>query len=321
MNNINKVNQPFHVFFCKGSHFNDNCDKCATLNDCKQQLSLQGQCFIRMSKGHLFKNCDSYKKCYYRKRAGHHNRCICPKQFARSSEAPTSDQSFVTNVDQCSDKDHIKNNTATDTSLTISAETDRPSGDSDHMLLASGERVPLQTALAPVCCGDGSVISARILLDSASRRTFMTNQMAKLLRLPSQRKETLSVCTFGSRGPQNIETYVVHFNIITKDGTQLNLQANVLSHITSPIQRGPLQQLDLEFLQLISLTRLADVVPKSSEMASIDILVGSDSFWSIVSSGSIVLPSGLFFYPPSWDIYLWENFQITTVILNLIIIS
>jgi len=48
--------------------------------------------------------------------------------------------------------------------------------------------VLLQTAVAPVCCGDGSVISARILLDSASQRTFMTDQMAKLLKLPSQRK-------------------------------------------------------------------------------------------------------------------------------------
>ena len=69
--------------------------------------------------------------------------------------------------------------------------------------------------------------------------------MAKLLKLPSQRKETLSACTFRSQGPQSIDTYVVHFSIITKDGTQLDLQANVLNQITSPIQRGPLQ---LEFL-------------------------------------------------------------------------
>ena len=93
--------------------------------------------------------------------------------------------------------------------------------------------------------------------------------MAKLLKLPSQRKETPSVCTFGSQGPRNIETYVVYFSIIIKNGTQLSLQAYVLNQITSPIQRGPLQQLDFKFLQSISSTRLADVIPKSSEMASI----------------------------------------------------
>ena len=101
-------------------------------------------------------------------------------------------------------------------------------------------------------------------------------------------------CTFGSQGPQNIETNVVHFSIITKDGTQLNLQANGLNQITSLIQKGPLQQLDVEFLQSISSTRLADVLLKSLEMASIDILVGSEFFWSIVNSGRMVLPSGLF---------------------------
>jgi len=152
-------------------------------------------------------------------------------------------------------------------------------------------QVLLQTAIVPVCCSDGSVITARVLLHSASQRTFMTNRMAKLLKLPSQRMETLSVCTFGSQDPQSIDTYVVHFSIITKDGTQLDLQANVLNQITSPIQRGPL---DIEFLQLISPTQLADLIPESLEMASIDILVGSDFFWSIVGSGRVVLPSGLF---------------------------
>ena len=146
----------FPCVFCKGSHFNDNCDKCTTLSDRKQQLSLQGRCFICLKVGHLFKNCDSFKKCYYCKGTGHHNRCICPKQFAMSSEVPTGSQSFTTNVDQCSEKDQANNTAATDTSLTVSANIDKPLDDSDQILLASGERVLLQTAVAPVCCSDGS---------------------------------------------------------------------------------------------------------------------------------------------------------------------
>ena len=151
----------------------------------------------------------------------------------------------------------------------------------------------LQTAIVPVYCANGSIISARILLDSASQRTFMTERLAKQLNLPSQRKETLSISTFGSHGPQSIDTYVVNFTIITKKGSSMSLCANVLNQITSPIQRGPLQKADLEFLQSITSERLADVVPISAETAIIDILVGSDYFWNIVDVERIVLPSGL----------------------------
>ena len=73
----------------------------------------------------------------------------------------------------------------------------------------------------------------------------------------------------------------------------MSLCANVLNQITSPIQRGPLQKADLEFLQSITSEKLADVVPTSAETAIVDILVGSDYFWNIVDVERIVLPSGL----------------------------
>jgi len=44
-------------------------------------------------------------------------------------------------------------------------------------------------------------------------------------------------------------------------------------------------------------------------MASIDILVGSDFFWSIVSSGRIVLPSGLFLLSSKLGYLLTEKFS------------
>ena len=41
-----------------------------------------------------------------------------------------------------------------------------------HALLASGEKVLLQTAMVTVSGDDGSKASVRLLLDSASQRTF-----------------------------------------------------------------------------------------------------------------------------------------------------
>ena len=275
----------FPCIFCKGAHFNDNCDKFITAVDRKHQLTTQGRCFICLKIGHLFKECpNAYSKlCCYCRKTGHHNRSIFPKQFTISSETTAVNQSSVGDSEKC--QPEITTETITDTVA--------PAVNTDHMLLTSGERVLLQTAVVPVYCTNGSIISARVLLDSASQRTFMTRRLAEQLKLPCQRKENLSISTFGSQGPQNIDTYVVHFTIITKDNSNMNLHANVLNQITSPIQRGPLQQLDLEFLKSISPEKFADVVPGSAKTATIDILFGSDYFWNIVDVGRIILPSGL----------------------------
>jgi len=110
--------------------------------------------------GHLFKSCDSFKKCNYCKRAGHHNRCVCPQKFPMSTEDSTVSQSFTTNTDhQDSEDNQSSSSSESDTSLAISTKVDNLAGDSDHMLLASGERVLLQIAIVPVCCNDGSVIT------------------------------------------------------------------------------------------------------------------------------------------------------------------
>ena len=47
---------------------------------------------------------------------------------------------------------------------------------------------------------------ARILLDSASHRTFMTEKFAKELKLQSEHKELLSVSTFDAKNPQDVDT-------------------------------------------------------------------------------------------------------------------
>ena len=114
--------------------------------------------------------------------------------------------------------------------------------------MATGERVLLQTATELVQSNDGlKSATVKVLFDSASHRTLMTDKLAKRLQLSSQYKEALSVSTFAARRPQDVDTYVVQFSLITKDGTSLPLQANVINQITGPIYHKPLQSSDLDF--------------------------------------------------------------------------
>ena len=49
--------------------------------------------------------------------------------------------------------------------------------------------------------------------------------------------------TFAVKTPQQVNTYVVHFNLITKNKSCLQLHADVINKITDPIQSS-----DLDFL-------------------------------------------------------------------------
>ena len=68
--------------------------------------------------------------------------------------------------------------------------------------------------------------------------------------------------TFGTKNPHDVETYVVSFNVMTKDNSPLPLHANVVNKIIGPIQRGSLQSADLEFLVSITPEKMADTFLK-----------------------------------------------------------
>ena len=161
--------------------------------------------------------------------------------------------------------------------------------------LATGEQVILQTAYSTVSGEDGSSMDARLLLDSSSQRTYMSERLTRQLHLQPVLQEPLAVSTFGDTRPFTMDTYVVHFYLLLKDGSRLALSANVVPNITGAIHRGPTPPEDDReaFLRALSPEQLADYLPVSSDAASIDLLLGSDYFWDIVSGDRIALPSGL----------------------------
>ena len=141
---------------------------------------------------------------------------------------------------------------------------------------------------------EGTLVKARVLLDSANHCTFMTEKLVKQLKFQPQCKELLSESTFGARNVQDVDTYVVDFNLMTEDDSPLLLHANVVHKIIGSIQRGPLQSSDLEFLLLISPKEMANTVPKNLEPTNIDLLIGSDYFCNILSTETVTLLSGLY---------------------------
>ena len=94
----------------------------------------------------------------------------------------------------------------------------------------------LQTATVAVQHPDGIMtITACVLLDSASQRTFMTDHLARRLNLKLEHQELFSVSTFVASKATDLNTYVVKFQVKLKDGTNMLMFANVLPQITGNI--------------------------------------------------------------------------------------
>ena len=73
--------------FCKGDHFNDECESFKSLPERKQKLLTLGRYFLCFKAGHTFKDCPSIQRYsyHYCGKCGHHNRAVCPQKSGGQS--------------------------------------------------------------------------------------------------------------------------------------------------------------------------------------------------------------------------------------------
>ena len=122
---------------------------------------------------------------------------------------------------------------------------------------------------------------ARLILDSGSQRSYVTTTVKDKLRLPSERKQTISVKTFGSTEENTQSVDVVHLCITTEHGDDVQLSAFVIPLICDPLQSQSIVHASVTHAHLRGL-KLADYSTGEDDIM-VDILVGSDQYWQLVS--------------------------------------
>lgn len=218
----------------------------------QEKKKIKGQCFICLKPGHHQKDCKTNKVCVHCQQKNKHHRSLCINRF---QEKPAETAHVVTE--------------------TISPVT-------ENTLLASDEQVLMQTATVEVENLEKSgKQTIRLLLDTGSQRSYITEQLADKLQLPIKGSETLTVYTFNTSKPRQLQTPVTELRLLTKDGSSLHLRVNVVPKITGTLQRACFDTKKIEHL-LKDIT-LADSIPTSKETASIELLLGSDYYCDIFS--------------------------------------
>ena len=83
--------------------------------------------------------------------------------------------------------------------MNAQAEEFIPSATVSHsnLLPCHDEQVIMQTALASIITESGRSVQARILFDTGSTRTYITEQLHKELKLPTVGEDVLSIASFG----------------------------------------------------------------------------------------------------------------------------
>ncbi|CAG2200106.1 unnamed protein product [Mytilus edulis] len=256
--------------YCDGHHWSDECRKFSTIEDRKQKI--KGSCYTCLKQGHVSRDCKFEKTCYHCKQKKGHHRSLCPKKIP-------SQQKEVSHL-------------AYEMCEIASSEENVP----ENSLLSSGDIVLMQTAQTTVSNTEVNETEVvRLLMDSGSQRTYITENLTKRLNLKKKATEEITLVTFGADKPKTLRTQKVSLKIKLKDGVCMLIDANVVPKITGSILRRPLKMDDRENVKyLCNNLQLADTLPSSLESSTIEILIGNDYYLDIILPQKIEIQQGLY---------------------------
>lgn len=150
-------------------------------------------------------------------------------------------------------------------------------------LLSCNETVLMQTAKTNVKEPNGtSSEEVRLLQDSGSHRTYITEDLANRLDLKEEDEQEIQLVTFGSEKSKLVKT--------RKNGQYKAVTANIVPNITGTITRKPVSLQSPVNLHNLSL----DSIPSESEPITLDLLVGNDYYLDIIQCDKIEVQPSLY---------------------------
>ncbi|XP_055526934.1 uncharacterized protein LOC129719565 [Wyeomyia smithii] len=268
------------------SNQNQKCAKCSKeqntfIGEEFKQLAVEERrclaqkaklCFNCLRPFHCAKSCLSKSVCRTTDCKQLHHTLLCSFAFGKKTER----------VEEKPDKDDVSTKPATEKSEEISALTTELVNECQTISL-------LPTAVVNMQTSDGSFLQARVLIDSGSQATLVSEDCVKRLKLP-RRNGKLLVSGIGQREIGTTRG-MVSLRIASRfnETVVIATDAYVLGKLTSTI---PSQRFKLSNMKLLeNLNELAD--PGFNKPASIDVILGSDVFLTLLNGGQVKDECGL----------------------------
>ena len=123
-------------------------------------------------------------------------------------------------------------------------------------------------------------INVRLIFDSGSQRSYVTDKVKQSLSLNRQCVQTMLIKTFGSDKGSKQQCDVVSLGLNTWNGDTVQLSFLSVPLICDPISDQPIT-CAMENYEYLANLDLADY-SSASDLLEVDVLIGSDHYWKLV---------------------------------------
>ncbi|XP_058456734.1 uncharacterized protein LOC131434106 [Malaya genurostris] len=260
---------------CSNNHELWRCDtfKNVNLSDKYNTLRRIGACFNCLQKGHRLSNCTSKHTC--KKCRKPHHTILHPDDNAKESEksSPSAKKAEQT-------KTLEQSPTSGSTVATTDVEQQSNFCAQPKNL---GKQILLSTAVVLVHGKGGQQYPCRVLLDSGSHTSFVTEQFATVLALKKHPTNVHISCLNDTQTKVRLK---IHIQVTSRvNDYTVCLELLVVPKITRVL---PSSKVDISTLSLPSGIELAD--PRFHVPYKINMLLGADVFFDMLMIGRLQLP-------------------------------
>ena len=278
VNNSNKIT----CSFCKGLHLSVKCSIVTDKGQRKAILRRQGRCFVCLKKGHISRDCTSKISCHICKQR--HHASICDKGDIFTPTGSRGQPRVFTNpVQWQSNPPHLSPRVTNESQPNSSGSNSCNTTMTMHVDTKTS--VLLQTAKAYISaaqCPEKTAV-ARLILDSGSKHSYISEGLRSALSLPTVGKETLTIKTFGDSEGTVRTCDIVQFCVRSPyNSICLYVSAYVVPIVCAPIKN---QAINFAIRNYPHLTGLwfADFPANIDDALNCEVLIGSNFYWHFMS--------------------------------------
>ena len=217
----------------------------------KQKIRERKCCFKCLRPKHVAKFCRNKVFCYRCKAQNKHHTAICEEVIEESGSHVMQSEEVIE--------------------------------ESGTHVMKSDRSVILQSAKAYATDEKETILeNVKVLLDSCSQQTFVTEKVVKTLGLKPIGSKLRKINAFGTEEGKymNLKEYVLVLKPLNKESS-IYVNALAVPKICAPIVYGKIGNLVFKQNEFLRTLNLADNMMDVS--GTIDVLIGADFYWAIVS--------------------------------------